>query len=235
MQGHLGVHFNPEAKAALVIGSGYGITAGALGVYDSIDYIDAVEILPSMVNSTDLFMPNNFNYHNNPKIEVFIDDGRHFLLRQKQKYDIISLNVTEPHLPGSSTLFHTEFYELAKRQLNPGGVLIQHTFGSELAIIASTLAASFPYTMFSRSYSNGFNAVASMQPLDERALQAMALPEAAIRQLRQTARGRSISRPTFVSFDELPDRLHSDVLASDDFPAVEFSWNPGLNRLFINE
>ena len=156
MQGHLGMHFNPSAKTALVIGSGYGITAGTLGSYDTIDYIDAVEILPSMVASADMFTPNNFNYHKNPKINVTIDDGRHFLMRQDRQYDIISLNVSDPHLPGGSTLFHTEFYALAKRHLKPGGVVIQHAFGSEWAIIASTLAASFPYTLFSRAYSNGF-------------------------------------------------------------------------------
>ncbi len=235
MQGHLGMHFNPSAKNALVIGSGYGITAGTLGLYDTIDYIDAVEILPSMVSSADMFTPNNFNYHENPKIDIMIDDGRHFLMRQDRQYDIISLNVSDPHLPGGSTLFHTEFYSLAKQHLKPGGVVIQHAFGSEWAIIASTLAASFPYTKFSKAYSNGFNVVASMQPLDERALEPMRLPNAAMRQLQQTARGRAISQPVFGDFDDLPPELHSDILATDDFPAVEFSWNPGLKTLFINE
>jgi len=235
MQGHLGMHFNPSAKTALVIGSGYGITAGTLGSYDTIDHIDAVEILPSMVDSADLFMPNNFGYHYNPKITVTVDDGRHFLMRQDRKYDIISLNVSDPHLPGGSTLFHTEFYELAKHHLKPNGVVIQHAFGSELAIIASTLAASFPYTLFSMAYSNGYNVVASMLPIDEGALRQMDLPDVNLLQLEKSARGRPLSHPVFGTFDQLPPNMHSDILASDDFPAVEFSWNPGLKTLFINE
>tara|TARA_R110001599_G_scaffold353527_1_gene593601 strand:+ start:42138 stop:44399 length:2262 start_codon:yes stop_codon:yes gene_type:complete len=235
MQGHLAIHFNPGARAALVIGSGYGITAGALASYEMIEHVDAVEILPAMVSAADMFMPHNLNYHNNPKVQLTVDDGRHFLVRQNQQYDIISLNVSDPHMPGGSTLFHTEFYDLAKRHLRPGGVLVQHAFGSELAIIARTLAASFPFILFSESYSNGYNVVAAMHPLEDRVGLQMDLPATAVRQLRISARGRPIIRPKFLNYDQLPPNLHTDIVASDDFPAVEFSWNPGLKTLFINE
>jgi spermidine synthase len=99
MQGHLGMHFKPDATRALVIGSGYGITAGALALYDGIERVDALEILPAMVSSADLFEPNNFGYHKNDKVRVFVGDDRHFLLRENVQYDIISLNVSDPHLP----------------------------------------------------------------------------------------------------------------------------------------
>jgi len=29
--------------------------------------------------------------------------------------------------------------------------------------------------------------------------------------------------------------MHSEIIASDDFPAVEYSWNSGADALFINE
>jgi spermidine synthase len=235
LQGHLGVHFNPAARRALVIGSGYGITAGALSLYDSVEQIDAVEILPAMVSSADLFEPNNFSYHEKTKVDVFVGDGRHFLLRQTEPYDIISLNATDPHLPGGSSMFHYEFYQLAKQHLAPGGVLIQHVFGGERAIIASTLAAVFPYTAFSRSYGNGYNAVASMTPLEDGMSRPMVLPQPALQQLRRTAKGRGIRRPVFASFAELPPEDHSEIIASDDFPAVEFSWKSGAEALLINE
>lgn len=235
MQGHLGVHFNPGAKRALVIGSGYGITAGTLSLYDSVAHIDAVEILPAMVSSADMFEPNNFSYHKNSKVNVIVGDGRHFLLRQTEPYDIISLNVTDPHLPGGSSMFHYEFYELAKQHLAPEGVLIQHVFGGERAVVVSTLAAAFPYTAFSESYGNGYNAVASMRPLRSGMSRPMQLPAAALRQLQSTSKGRGIRRPVFASFAELPPEDHSEIIASDDFPAVEFSWNSGAEALFINE
>jgi spermidine synthase len=236
MQGHLGLHFNPAARDALVIGNGYGITAGALAGYDSIEHVDAVEILPSMVDAADLFAPNNFSYHENPKVHVAVDDGRHFLVRQNKQYDIITLNVSDPHMPGGATLFHSDFYEVVKERLKPGGVMIQHVFGSEGATIANTLVTSFPHVRFSQSYSNGYNVVASMQPLDEAASRPMAmLPIAALRQLRRSSGGRPLTIPPLQQYSELPDSMHGDIIASDDFPAVEFSWNPGEKTLFINE
>ena len=145
------------------------------------EHIDAMEILPAMVSAADRFKPNNFSYHENAKVNVVVGDGRHFLLQQSEPYDIISLNVSDPHLPGGASLFHAEFYELAKQHLAPGGVLIQHVFGQERAIIASTLAASFPHTAFSRSYSNGYNAVASMSDLKAGMSRRLALPLPALR------------------------------------------------------
>ena len=235
LQGHLGVHFNPGARRALVIGSGYGITAGALALYKSMEHIDAVEILPAMVDEADRFKPNNFSYHENAKVNVVVGDGRHFLLQQSEPYDIISLNVSDPHLPGGASLFHSEFYELAKQHLAPGGVVIQHVFGQERAIIASTLAASFPHTAFSQSYGNGYNAVASMTSLEAGMAGRLALPRAAGQQLQRSGARRRIRHPEFYSFAELPAEMHSEIIASDDFPAVEYSWNNGAEALFLNE
>ena len=132
-------------------------------------------------------------------------------------------------------MFHSEFYELAKQRLAPGGVVIQHVFGQERAIIASTLAAAFPYTAFSRSYGNGYNAVASMTPLEAGMSRRVVLPEAALRQLRLSGSGRGFKQPVFYSFSELPAEMHSNIIASDDFPAVEYSWNNGADALFLNE
>jgi len=182
-----------------------------------------------------LFEPNNFGYHEDDKVSVRVGDGRHFLLRENRQYDIISLNVSDPHLPGGSTLFHREFYELAKRHLKPGGVVIQHIFGSERAVIANTLAASFRYTQFSRSYSNGYNAVASMSDLRELASKRMVLPIEALQQMRSSAGGRSIRIPAYQPYERLPITMHTRVIATDDRPAVEFSWNAGEKLLFINE
>ncbi len=235
LQGHLGMHFQPGATTALVIGSGYGITAGALALYDRIERVDALEILPAMVSSADLFEPNNFSYHKNDKVHVHVGDGRHFLLRENRQYDIISLNVSDPHLPGGSTLFHREFYELAREHLKPGGVIIQHIFGSERAVIANTLANSFPYTQFSRSYANGYNAVASMSDLQARASERVAFPPEALELLRGSSGRAYVRSPVHQPYELLPADMHSDVIASDDRPAVEFSWNAGEKLLFINE
>ena len=240
MQGHLGMFFHPQAHHALVLGSGYGITAGALGIYPSLESVDAVEILPNMVKAADLFQPFNLNYHNNPRVHVFVDDGRHFLALRSNKYDIISINLADPHLPGGSSLFHTEFYDIVKQHLGKGGVVIQHAFGSDVGIILSTLAHSFKYLRLFPSYSNGYNVVASEWPLefDEDAVKRLTSQPA----VHGVLTDLGIHHPERVIQKALrPDDLSTllrstDEIATDDRPRIEFSWGRrGTNILFSNE
>lgn len=44
----------------LVIGNGYGITAGAFRLYDSPKSVEAIEIMPYMVENLDKFASSNF-------------------------------------------------------------------------------------------------------------------------------------------------------------------------------
>ncbi|MBI4880792.1 MAG: hypothetical protein HY812_14215 [Planctomycetes bacterium] len=240
MQGHLGMAYCPQARRALVLGSGYGITAGALGLYPTLGRVDAVEIVPAMVEAADLFMPFNLGYHRNPKVHVVVGDGRHFLARASEPYDIISVNVSDPHLPGGSALFHAEFYALAQAHLRPGGVLIQHAFGTDVAIVTATLRAAFPHLVLTRAYQNGFNVVAAMQPLriDERAVRELVDAPAVARALA----GLGFLPPV----DLVGMLVHGaplDVpgaerapLATDDFPRLELSWSGSPELwLFSNE
>ena len=41
--------------------------------------------------------------------------------------------------------------------------------------------------------------------------------------------------PEPATYDRLPADMRSDLVATDDRPLVEFSWNPGEKLLFINE
>jgi len=240
LQGHLGMVYCPGARRAVVLGSGYGITAGALGLHPSLEHIDAVEIIPGMVEAASLFMPHNLAYHHNPKIRVVVDDGRHFLTRATEPYDIISVNVSDAHLPGASSLFHREFYDIAKARLNPGGVVIQHAFGVDVAIVMATLEDSFPHVAVSRAYGNGYNVVASPWPL--------AIDEARVRQLLSAP----AVRRALWSIGVLPpldlvsmlkasrslevSRLPGAGIATDDHPLLELSWSGDTAMwLFINE
>lgn len=240
MQGHLGMFYNPGAKRAVVLGSGYGITAGALGLYPTIEKVDAVEIVPGMVEAADLFMPYNLGYHRNPKVDIVVDDGRHYLTRSDERYDIISVNVSDAHLPGASGLFHREFYAVCKERLNRGGVVIQHAFGVDLSIVLATLRESFPHLAISRAYGNGYNVVASPWPLalDRDRVQTLV----AARPVRDALDDLGLYPPldvvdVFRASAELGAHIPMDgEIASDDFPLLEFSWSGDSGSwLFINE
>jgi spermidine synthase len=229
MQGHIGTFLRPLARSALVLGSGYGLTAGALAVNPRLEQIDAVEILPAMVAAADRFEPYNRSYHHNPRVHVFTDDGRHFLARARGKYDIISINVSDPHLPGSSALFNADFYRIVKRHLNPGGVVIQHAFGIDAKVVLSTLSRSFAHLRAFPAYKNGFNVVSSDAPLgaqreEMERLAAIPAMHAALASLGVEAPidawrvfSKGLDRSDLTAF------IDPALVSTDDHPLLEFS------------
>lgn len=242
MQGHLGMFFHPGAKTAAVLGSGYGITAGALGLYPQLERVDAVEILPAMVDASDLFTPHNLGYHRNPRVRVTVDDGRHFLARGQDRYDIISINVSDPRLPGGSSLFHQDFYRVVKAHLNEGGVVIQHAFGTELVLVLTTLSRSFQHVRLFPAYQNGFNVVAADHPLeaDPAAIDRLAAIPQVAEQLRAIGLLPPV-RPSLVFSrglkpEDVPGLFNAEEIATDDRPLLEFSARGGGGgMLFSNE
>ncbi|MFY0583864.1 spermidine synthase [Cystobacter fuscus] len=240
MQGHLGMFFHPEAKSVVVLGSGYGITAGALGLYPQLERVDAVEILPALVDTADMFEPYNFAYHRNPRVRVVIDDGRHYLTRLKDRFDIVSINVSDPRLPGGSSLFHADFYEVVKQHLNEGGVVLQHAFGTERRLVLSTMGRSFKYVLLFPSYQNGFNVVASDRPLvaDPARIDALAATPG----VREALRGIGIIAPPSVGRlfsqglrpQDVPSLFDDPRDATDDLPLLEYSSRGGAAGLFFS-
>lgn len=241
MQGHLGVFFSPSARRAAVLGSGYGITAGALGAYPQMERVDAVEIIPAMVDAAPLFEPFNFAYQRNPRVRVIVDDGRHFLARGDEKYDIVTINVSDPHLPGGSSLFHLDFYDVVKRHLTDQGVVVQHAFGHDVRIVLVTLAKAFPYVRLFPSYSNGYNVVAATHPLEpDPAGLARATEAPAVRaMLTEIGLGEPLSLPGFLRRSyrpqDLPDLFRETRIASDEHPYLEFAFSGSQSLLFSNE
>ncbi|MFL5352925.1 fused MFS/spermidine synthase [Archangium sp.] len=240
MQGHLGMFFRPEAKTAVVLGSGYGITAGALGLYPQLERVDAVEILPAMVELADMFMPHNLGYHRNPRVHVVVDDGRHYLTRSKNRYDIVSINISDPRLPGGASLFHADFYGIVKEHLTPGGVVIQHCFGTELRLVLSTLGRSFKYVRLFPSYQNGFNVVASDGPLEADPKRIDAL--AAMPGVREALHDIGIIEPLRagevfsrgLTPEDVPGLFNDSRVATDDSPLLEYSLRGGVAGLFFS-
>ncbi|HEX8440094.1 fused MFS/spermidine synthase [Archangium sp.] len=240
MQGHLGMFFHPEAKTAVVLGSGYGITAGALGLYPQLERVDAVEILPAMVEVADMFMPHNFGYHRNPRVRVVVDDGRHYLTRLKDKFDIVSINVSDPRLPGGSSLFHTDFYDIVKQHLTEDGVVIQHAFGTETRLVLSTLGRSFKYVRLFPAYQNGYNVIASDRPLEADPAKIDALAKTP--SVREALRGIGLIEPLHAGAvfskgltpEDVPNLFNDPSVATDDFPMLEYSSRGGVAGMFFS-
>jgi spermidine synthase len=165
MQAHLPMLFADNAKEILNIGTGYGITAGAFTLYEDLRNIDTVEIVPLMIKHADRFLPYNYRYYDNPKVNVFVTDGRHFLASSGKQYDIVSINVSDPYLPGSASLFSGDFYRAVKKRIPEKGIVCQHVFGPDIISLVHNFHSFFPYLKAVPSYANGITLIGSQKPL----------------------------------------------------------------------
>jgi spermidine synthase len=113
---------HPEAENALVIGLGTGTTSGQLA--QSVK-TTTVEIEPKILGASPYFRTFNLEILENENHNLIIDDGRNYLLKNKDKYDIIIPEPSDPWQSFSSSLFSHEFLELASKNLNENGLYLQ--------------------------------------------------------------------------------------------------------------
>jgi spermidine synthase len=110
-----------------VIGCGAGITAGAVSVDPRVEHVTIVEIEALVPKAAAAyFSKENFNVLHNPKVEVRIDDGRHYLMTTKEKFDAITVDPLDPWVKGAANLYTKEFLDVVKQRLNPGGVVTMY-------------------------------------------------------------------------------------------------------------
>jgi predicted membrane-bound spermidine synthase len=169
MMAHLPLAFlQHRPKDALVICFGMGTTYRSLlswGINAT-----AVELVPSVPLLFENFHPDGSEVLNSPRGKIVIDDGRRFLERSHQQYDVITIDPPPPtEAAGSSLLYSVEFCRSLRDRLRPGGIL-QHWFpgGDAQAAIARTIKATFTYVrVFPAIESAGLHFIASMSPIAE--------------------------------------------------------------------
>ncbi|MHB8078997.1 MAG: fused MFS/spermidine synthase [Candidatus Krumholzibacteriia bacterium] len=147
---HLPVALTPRARNVLAVGLGSGITLGALGLYDEVERLTCVEIVPSVVEGARLFAAANHNVLADPRLHLVVGDGVQFLLTTRERFDVISSDSKlNPEFVGNSAILAREFYALCREHLTERGVVIQwtatHLPNTETRIVTRTFCESFPY------------------------------------------------------------------------------------------
>ncbi len=127
MLGHLPAILSANPKSILVVGCGAGVTAGSFVVHPEVEHITICEIEPRIPPATAIYFANA-NVHNvmkDPRTRIVFDDARHFVLTANEKFDIITSDPIHPWVKGMASLYTTEYFELCKKHLNPGGIVTQ--------------------------------------------------------------------------------------------------------------
>jgi spermidine synthase len=111
---------------ALVIGFGVGNTTHAATLHPSIQRVEVADLSRNVLEHSSWFEGANRNVLRDPRVTVYLNDGRHHLLMQPPaSYDLIALEPPPIGYAGVSSLYSEEFYRLARTRLRPDGFVSQ--------------------------------------------------------------------------------------------------------------
>ncbi len=240
MAAHLTVLLAAESRNVLNIGTGYGITAGAYTLYPEVEYVRSVEILPFLIDLQPWLAPHNFGIASHSRVDLLQGDGRQVLLSSDRQWDIISVNVLDPYLPGSSGLYTLDFWRQARERLNPGGVYTQLFWGADLGMLVRGISQVFPRVYYFPVYGGtSFNVVAfrdEPESFDPVAHFERAGPDARREWIRVAGEEPEAMFPALLGQAEWAgvqlERLAAEYrgpLHTDDRPVLEFRWSHGFD------
>ncbi|NNN06194.1 MAG: fused MFS/spermidine synthase [Elusimicrobia bacterium] len=166
---HLPLLLSPRPpRSGLVICFGMGTSFRSMMSWGIATTV--VELVPSVPKMIGVFHKDGPELLRSPSARVVIDDGRRFLERSRDSFDVIVVDPPPPEeAAGSSLLYSREFYALARRRLAPGGILQQWHMGEDpatLASVARALRQEFAYVrVFGAIEGRGFHFLASDSPI----------------------------------------------------------------------
>ncbi len=169
---HVPLLLHPDPHRVGILGLGSGVTLGA-ALRHPVTQADVLEILPEVVQASGFFASENHQALADPRTRLIVGDGRLHLMLSRSKYDVIVSEPSNPWIAGIASLFTREFFETARDNLAPGGVLCQwaHTYDMsdrDLRSIVSTFLSVFPHGSLWLIGKGDVLLVASAEPLDKR-------------------------------------------------------------------
>ncbi len=112
--------------SVLIIGGGDGGALEEVTKYRTVRRITMVELDGEVVSVSKRYLPSVCgSAFDDPRVEVIVGDGRAFLERTRDVYDIIILDLTDPMEP-SKFVYTREFYTLCRDHLTSSGILSLH-------------------------------------------------------------------------------------------------------------
>ncbi len=148
---------NPKIKNALVIGGGTYTVPRALAYELPQAQVDVCEIDAKLEEIAKKY----FFLKDDNRLNLNIEDGRHFLQTTDKKYDFIFLDAYNASLSVPSHLATKEFFDLVRNHLNKNGVVVMNVIAdlsrqrdsflfSEIKTFRSVFSNSYFFTTKSR-------------------------------------------------------------------------------------
>jgi spermidine synthase len=115
-----------QPERVLVIGFGVGNTTHAASLHPSVRRIDVADLSRHILEHAPYFRDANHDVLSDPRVQVFLNDGRqHLQMQPPSTYDLITLEPPPISHAGVGALYSREFYELARTRLRDNGYVTQ--------------------------------------------------------------------------------------------------------------
>ena len=114
-------------KKVLVVGGGYEEDLKYFLRFKGIKKLYYVELDPDYINVLKPFTGEI----KDERLKIFFEDGRKFLKENREKFDLIVLNVPQPANLNENRFYTKEFCEILKNSLTENGFLATHLPGKE--------------------------------------------------------------------------------------------------------
>ncbi|WP_457551016.1 spermidine synthase [Desulfobacula sp.] len=122
MLAHVPLFAHPNPENVLVIGGGDGGILREVGRHDCVKTIDFCEIDEDVILASKKFLPDLACGFADPRVKIHIADGNAWVQEQKNKYDVIIVDSSDPIGPGE-VLFEKPFYNGLKKALRSNGII----------------------------------------------------------------------------------------------------------------
>ena len=152
---HLAILQHPAPHRVLLIGGGISGTLDEILKYPTIESIDYTELDPLVIELAESILPEKeLIVLKDPRVNIHYIDGRRFLKISKDQYDVIIVNLPDPHTAQLNRFYTLEFFLEAAEHLTPYGVIylgvtsaenyISPSLGEFLRCIYYTLKEVYP-------------------------------------------------------------------------------------------
>jgi spermidine synthase len=123
MISHIALNTHPNPKRVLVVGGGDGGAIREIIKHSSVEEAVLAEIDPRVVEVSQEYLPSIAGALTNPRVTLALGDGVEHVRQNKDKYDVILIDSTEPIGPAVG-LFGREFYQDVYEALKPDGIMV---------------------------------------------------------------------------------------------------------------
>jgi spermidine synthase len=208
---HIARLMRPNLRRILLIGLGGGTGPKQLTRYYGDTTIDVVEIDPLIVELSKKF----FEVRESDRLRIHVADGRTFLSRSNEKWDLILVDAYTTNRYGATippNLVTKEFFTEVAHHLTDGGILHFHCAFSERALfpaLENTIGDVFRSTLASTG-----EILASNVPL-------LITPETLAERARHTEAARLPNLQRYIAALHTPVIPRNTLVLTDDYAPVD--------------